>query len=291
MIINIIVYTGCRFCYTKQPIASLECDPYDSVNKNITINCAIDGPVSAHLDIKWFFEGSQADTATLITPDPHHAINKSSTITSNNLEKITSQLTVAPFSAGQYWCQVFYGNNGLPESQHLEVLDKYDDRLSLNPCVEPLAEAVYKCNDIISNGASYSTCPFSSTSIVISTLTSSLFTVNTTIATIATTAITSKYSSAIEQLNSNSVYIPSLGSFTSTSTTNVTKTTSSYIRNPVPSNYPVNEKPRSDSFRIWVYMLGGLVGFLVLLIIVLSGICIGLCVTKPKRKQAAERRK
>lgn len=181
---------------------------------------------------------------------------------------VQSVLTITPFSVGQYWCQAFRGSNGLLQSQRLEILDEYDERLDLDPCTAPIAVSVHKCNDIIENGASYSVCPISSSSSSILTTTSLLY--------------LSSFSSSVfdDMPPSNTVFLLP-------STYTVVATSSSYLVNPPPSNLPIDPNPRS-SLHIWIYVLGGLIGVLVILIIVLSFICIGLCLTKPKGKYTTD---
>ncbi|XP_019854281.1 PREDICTED: uncharacterized protein LOC109583397 [Amphimedon queenslandica] len=271
---------GCRFCYTKLPNATLGCDPYLSVNRSISLICAIERPDSASLDIKWFFQGSDSTNATQISSDSNHTITVNSTETSHQSVMAQSTLTITPFSVGQYWCQAFNGSNGLGKIQRLEIFDDYE-RLDLEPCTVPIAESVHKCNDIIENGDFYSVCPILSVSSSSSILTTSTAYIESTTSLLYLSSLTF----------SSSVFddMPPLSTVFLSSSTTYTVKTSSYLVNPPPSNLPIDPKPRG-SFHIWVYVLGGLIGVLVILIIVLSLICIGLCLTKPKGKHTADRR-
>ena len=247
---------------------------------SISLICAIERPASAGLNIKWFFQGSQTTNVTQISSDSHHNITVTNTEVTNTeasyqLVMAQSVLTITPVSVGQYWCRAFYGSNGLKRSQKLEVLDVYDERLGLDPCTVPIAESVKKCNNIIESLASYSVCPISSSSGI---LTTSTIYISSTTSLLYSSSFTFSSNVFDDMTPSNTVFL---------SNTYTAATTSSNLVNPPPSKLPIDPNPR-DSFHIWIYLLGGLIGVLVILIIVLSLICIGLCLTKPKGKHTSK---
>lgn len=280
-----IIYTGCRFCYTNQPVQSLDCDPHGILG--ISTNCTIHGPAAIWLKIKWFFSEEHSSSAQEIVNGSNHIVQESRTNIGPNTLQIQSKLSILSFSIGQYWCQVFYESKGLLPSQHLEIMDEGDSRLDSCENNEPYVVSLNKCDNIVENGAS-SACPVVLPSSSSAAASYFVFSSTTSVVVAASMSMSQLMSTdtaaSVDTLYSS--YLYESFSFQPTAIQSLTVTTSFRLV-PIPTKLSI----RQDSFHLWLYIVAALTVVFAVLIIILTGICIGLCVTKPKRRLSMRTRK
>lgn len=260
---------------------SLDCNPYTATN--ITAICTVETPFGIDLKVQWFF--SSSNNATLISSgDTQHFIQETKTYKETTIE-IQSQLFMVSslLVAGHYWCQVFYQGNGLLESDSLQISAE-DDYAREDPCSVPQAIEKTKCHNIIENGASYSTCPSSSTTY---SFTHSSIQTHTT-SNVQTTSM-SLMPPAIITLSTVTPSVVQISFTTEPVTHTITELS---LPGTIPTNSPLGlQEMPTDTFHLWLYIVAGLTGIFGLLIIVLSVVCIVLCLTKPQKRSRVRRRK
>lgn len=266
---NIYAYAicagNCRFCYVEQPKQSIDCNPYEV--SNITIWCIIERPLKTSLEIRWFFSSQNINTTRITSSDTRYTIQtRNNSISQKNISKQTSQLFIlSPLTEGRYWCEVFYNNNGLQRSQSLEVTAE-DDYERYDPCTETtsIVEQIKKCTDIVKNSAS--TCPTPpSPTFTISSKQTSTLTLSTT-NTISNTIFSFK---SISSSYMSSIQVRPTGQIVYQTTT--------------PTTDPAGLQNKEDNFHLWLYIVAGLTGIFGILIIILTVICLALCLMRPKK--------
>lgn len=278
-------FAGCKFCYTVQPVVSVsDCNPYENLN-GISTKCTINGPRDTPLQIKWF---NSTLSQEIFNHSSVFSIQETHAFIGDDRLETQSQLSIHPLSSGQYWCQVFNGDEGFLSSPRLEIQTpghyRSSDTCDMNSLIE---SGLKKCDNIIENGASYSVCPIMASSIVSSIISvSDIISLSSVDDTLYSSC--SSCSSSLFELE-----------FTVTGTNDLASSltemvTTSFGVIPIQSVQPSDSdliSTRRDSFHLWLYILAALTGLFAILIIILTGVCIGLCVIKPNRMPTTLTRK
>ena len=254
---------GCQLCFTVQPAEILYCNPYT----NISLECQIEGPFSPTPQILWFSNPQPplGDTVEIKGSKPgYNIVNTTQFVEMTRTTQ--SVLTIQNLTAGEYWCQIYVEGMEPEISQKLCITElgdygRYDECNRANISLE-----TSKCWDIPT------TC----------------------VTEVPTIMATSSYNSA--SLNSaspiNSVRVLNNG----THATQLVQGLSSLIAaTPLTTNgetTPRSSPGRTDEleglvetpkgFEMWLYIVASLAGLFALLILVLTIICIGLCVLYPR---------
>ena len=267
--VYIYILGGCKFCYIEQPCENTgcgingDCNPYEA--PHVVLQCKITVPLGIELQIEWFCSPTSSNTnSSHITADNGKYDITVQKMQDGDVFQQTSRLVITDIDERDYWCQVFHKNNALLKSQILEISNSYDREPSC-PDNVLLSQEVKKCADVIEGVL---TCPTNAGMMTSSSLIQTSFSFPTA-STFPTLLITSQTSSF------PSFLYPSSSKQRSTITTqeisdNLRPTSESLIEN------------KSNNFRIWLYIVAGLSGLFALLIILLTIICVGLCLMRPK---------
>lgn len=258
---------GCKFCYIEQPCENTgcgndDCNPYKA--PHVVLQCKITVPLGIELQIKWFCSPTSSNTnSSLITADNLKYDITVQKIQNGDVFQQTSRLVITDIDERDYWCQVFHENNALLKSQILEISNGYDRD---QPCSDNvlLSQEVKKCADVIEGVL---TCPTGVGMMTSSSLiqTSISFPTTSTLSTLFITSQTSSFPSFL---------------YPSSSKQRSTITTQEISENLRPTSESLIEN-KSNNFRIWLYIVAGLSGLFALLIILLTIICVGLCLMRP----------
>lgn len=293
--ITLIHYIGspCQFCYVLQPPGAIEsCNPHGA--SYIRLVCQVEGPAGATLDIKWYFESSDDDTPSNKTEigkgiPPHYSsiIKIKQLFDSNTKQLLTSRLTIHNLMIGDYWCQVYHEDMGLLESEKMGIGGESDySREDDCKVGQVFNKTIEKCADIPipaytadRSGTSSSTCPLtlirSSTSLISnsSTIPTTSYNPTSMIVDYSNTIIAA--SSTIRTHSRYSVPSESIPG-------------SSRLVVPIASNSPSSDSTvlnDAKQAQTWLFVVVGLSGVFLVLIIVLVVVFALLCVTGPTNTQ------
>ena len=271
---------GCQFCYSKQPLTSVEdCNPY-GISPILT--CQVQGTKGAVLEIKWFFESQADGTKTELVNNNDHNIQTSYVTTSTI--NINSQMRIINLAAGKYWCQVYHNNNGLLQSQKFDVAEN-GDYSRYESCLEnaSFSEQKEKCADVPLEDGSTSCPSIDSKSTIKSGFTTTTLIPSITVIPNTSQQVTATATVVESQAPSSQTTMPLMRSTTRSESTVVISTGS------IPTVRPTNDPAgleNEEKTQTWLYVVAGLSGTFLFLIIVLKGVCILLCLTTPHTKRS-----
>lgn len=288
MIINYFT-GGCQFCYSKQPpVSPSDCNPY--APSSIRLVCQVTGPSGAALEIKWYSRSDDGQE-TLLNDDGEH-VTSGHAITVNSEKTITSYLTIMKLTVGSYWCRVFHNNNGLLASQMFGVAG-VDDYERESNCEEnkTFAEEIAKCADIpipdhLAGKGTSSSCPLNdAASTIVSVFATRTLIPSTTIAQNSYQPTTLPMSPTLVLTAGNNESSTSNPSPSASQIATDTSSSVEVLPTVRPSNDPaaaaVHDKQRTET---WLYLVVGLSGTFLFLIVILLGICVLLCLTRPSQR-------
>ena len=244
----------CFYEYQRQPPTELDCNPYNGMR----VECEVLAPVSVGVDveIQWFYNDEQ------IMLDSFPVGTEITVEVDEENENIRTSTLVFPSSfydiyRGNYHCQIVVNGNFTAPSQSLSLVDEeiyifFPDQF----CLVAQAVDVSKC---AGRATIAPPCP-SATTQPDNTGTST---------TTSSPPLTSTLSPSPSPTN-----LPSSGGTTDTAT------------NP---NVGSTNEPTGETLQVWVYVLVTIAAVFGMIIVVLSILCVGLCLKKNKTEGTYKR--
>lgn len=258
-----------------QPPEYLECDPYA---EDISLECQVVGPFAPMPQIVWFSKTHPSTEGSSEIGESNY--NYSVVNTGQLVEAVRtthSVLTIKALSVGEYWCEIYIGDIALEQSQKLCITEHND--YSRYPACQPPTSQEFpdpKCWDIPTSCVTEP--PFA--------------------------IATSSSSSATGGSGLTKDSGESINNGTPTESTMTIQTTSSSSPSKAvplatlptdgattPTYNPDNEVELEglvdtpQGFELWLYIAASLAGLFALLILILTIICIALCVLRPLAHQ------
>ena len=268
---------SCQFCYTKWPSSkTLDCSPYKG-DEDLAIECTAEGPAS--LEINWFYNDSSAPSRNDSEPLRNDSNYFIQTIYTTGTRRIRSRLRVRNVTAGNYWCQVYHNNAGVyPASQVLSIADSSSySRLRACEVASPQSEGlpIPKCHPLVCNTAGV--LPTTTTTTVTTiTTTRPPPLITTTPATPGITTATPGITTATPT-SGNMVVLNSRGH----SSIRVLPTRTSYPT-PTPQE-SLQDVP--EPYQTWLFVVVALTAVFGMLIIILTIVCIGICILRSRSNE------
>lgn len=259
----------CQFCYVGWPSSTpLDCSPYKG-DEDLAVECAAEGPA---LQIKWFHNLSMFNTSSVpLKNDTNFFIQSVYTSATN---RVRSRLRVKNVTAGNYWCQVYHNNAGYPSSQILSISDanfysRFEACTINSPQYEPLRTP--KCYSLASQGTAAcnnaGVLPTTTTAIV-TTTTTRLTTTTSATPGVTTTSTTS--GKVVTTDNSRSI----------------TRSSKLPTRTSYPSPSPQGSlRDVPEPYQTWLFVVVALTAVFGMLIIILTIVCIGICLLRSRSNE------
>ena len=258
-------FSVCDISYLKEPFPSSQCNPYYA-GSMFSLQCQVQAPapVSPRLEILWFFTNTSDDTiqisaATLTSF--HSIVNQNQTGKSGQL--LTSTITFGrftnPIHAGCYFCRVALGGNTASFSASTaQVFDTETDAV-LNTHMCGSQGLSHTQNDIMecAGNISYPTTPGLTTVSTSEEPTSSTITSSTTPPSPSSSSPPTSDASLGGSVGGTTISQPQTG---------------------------------RPALSLWVYVLVGVIAVFAMIIIVLTIVCIGLCLKKNKTMDSFKRK-
>ena len=224
--------------------------------------CKIEGPYSPVPKIAWFsnFHPPKGETVEITgTESGYNIVNTTEFIDTTRTTQ--SVLTIKEFTAGEYWCQIYAEDIALEPSQRLCITEPPDYNRYPKCSSSALSQELSKCWDIPT------TC-VTDVPIVMATPSHSSDSRNSVL------AINSSGAHATQVVQGSSPLIAA------TALPTIDGTTSHGSPGQTDESERLVDTPKE--FQVWLYVVASLAGIFALLILVLTVICIGLCVLHPR---------
>ena len=245
----------CLYRYLKQPPSQLHCNPYESETASLKIECVASIPATdaPRTEIIWLYNSREIMNGSFA---PLERITEEQNVTDNDVAIVTSRITFREGGLnetyrGNYSCQVVV-----------------DDNLSLTSSTRPLVLEVQlayiqedTCKTVQTEEPSGIICARN-------------------IVNPATTEPVTATSSSAEPTFSTSSFSSS-SSFPSSGSTNQPTTVTTVAG--------TNQTGRGTSLQVWVYVLVVIAAVFGMIIVVLTILCVGLCLKKNKTTDSFKR--
>ncbi len=249
----------------REPVSTVQCNPFSGASM-FALQCVVQAPVSAgpRLDIVWFFTNTGGNTVPInMTFPPLLSIaSQNQTVMNGELIELTSTITLGRFSdpihAGRYYCQaqVDGATSSLTPSNAL-TFTASDSVFNLHPCGDSSGGVV----DFIRASTNCAGSISSSTVFVPSSA-------------VTPTSTSQSY---------HSTSSPVLSSVLATSPT------TDNIFSRITTTVSIQSPGGRLSLSLWVYVLVGVAAVFAMIILVLTILCIGLCLKKNKTTDSFKR--
>ncbi len=245
----------CDYTYVNQPPENILCNPYgsDSIFK---LQCALTTSVREgnNISINWFFNETipLTDVAMSSTEDGQNAVETfTSTLTLTNLQPQTD--------TGDYYCRAAVDGQSLEPSKAFTLSSDEDDIFNimiLGDCkpTDIFSDEATRCADVAS--------------------------------TTATEAVTTPSTTHPPQPSQTTLLTTVTPSQTAPGggTTNDQMMTTT--QSPETSSGPSDPPVVPETLQVWIYVLVGVAAVFGIIIVILSIMCIGLCVRKNKTQDS-----